>query len=378
VGRLLKLYEEKMRALERLKEVLNSESLRKAYRDSHSKRIPRPCGLTIHTGIGCDYACTYCYIYDMGFPGKVRPYPLKPIEMVFAIALNPYVLPYKTLAAYGSVTEPFHLITRELAVNYIKEIYRWLHLPSQASTKSYIDENLAKMLKQAEPNISILLTVITIESSATLEPHAPNPLKRFEGASIAIEKGLDVALFLRPIIPGITDKEIEHILKTAAHHGIKSLVLGSLRVTKGVLLRLSSKGVDVKPIESRLPKTPRDFREQITIHVGDVEKEIIKKASDMGFEVFPAACSANIASHNEFCTMCKWGPCGNIKSRDVIVESDVREYLEVRGVKARDVYIGDDSVTITLARGRKLHRDILVHVATATRLKVFVSESSLN
>jgi DNA repair photolyase len=373
MGKLLKLYEEKHKVLVKLKEVLNSSSVERAVRDSHSKRAPRPCGLTIHTGVGCDYACAYCYIYDMGFPGRVTPYPLTPAEMAFAITLNPYVLPYKTLAAYGSVTEPFHPVTKELAINYIAEVYRWLHLPSQVSTKSYIDENTAKKLKQAEPNINVLLTVITLLHSSVLEPRAPNPLKRFEGTSIAIKHGLEVTLFLRPIIPGITDKETESILKTAVEHGVKSLVLGSLRVTKGILLRLSAKGINVKTIEARLTKSLRDSREQVTIHESDVKRKIVKKASDMGFKIFPSACSANIASHNEFCNMCKWGPCGNIKTREAITESDVKEYLEFRGIKVRDIHVDEESVIITLAKGVKLPKDVVTHIATATRLRIAIS-----
>ncbi|MCE4629966.1 MAG: radical SAM protein, partial [Desulfurococcales archaeon] len=96
--------------------------------------------MTIHTGVGCSYGCVYCYIWDMGFPGYPAMYPLTPLQLAYALAINPYVLPRSTMAAYGSVTEPFLPETRDRALEYVKTIYEWLKLPSQVSTKSILDD----------------------------------------------------------------------------------------------------------------------------------------------------------------------------------------------------------------------------------------------
>ncbi|MEM4497864.1 MAG: radical SAM protein, partial [Nitrososphaerota archaeon] len=47
--------------------MLDERELEVARRDPHARRLPRPCGLTVHTGLGCKFGCLYCYIYDMGF-----------------------------------------------------------------------------------------------------------------------------------------------------------------------------------------------------------------------------------------------------------------------------------------------------------------------
>ncbi|MEM3479023.1 MAG: radical SAM protein, partial [Candidatus Bathyarchaeia archaeon] len=64
---LVDLFERKKKIKADLEDKLSSDSRRIASEDSHSKRMPRPCGMTIHTGVGCSYLCAYCYIYDMGF-----------------------------------------------------------------------------------------------------------------------------------------------------------------------------------------------------------------------------------------------------------------------------------------------------------------------
>ena len=346
MGLILSILEEKKKIIDRLRSSLDRYSQLKAEKDHHSRRKPRPCGMTIHTGIGCSYGCTYCYIYDMGFPGRVQPYPLSPLELVYALSLNPYIVPRYTLAAYGSVTEPFLPETSKLAIEYIKNVYKWLKLPSQVSTKSVISNDLAKELYYAEPNINVLITLVTLERYRELEPRAPQPRERLKGAKNAIDHGLKITLFLRPIIPGVTDREAVGILKEAADVGIESIVLGSLRVTPGILKRLESRGIDTKAIIKRLPRYPRNNRDQVTIKCSDIKKRISMMAKDMGFKVFETACAANIYAHNEYCYACDLGPCGNYRKAPRISESDIYEYLEFLKIKHVDIEVKDNRIVI--------------------------------
>lgn len=371
MGRITKLYEKKLRIIEELKNLIGEDSARKASLDSHSKRIPRPCGLTVHTGIGCDYACAYCYIYDMGFPGRVRPYPLKPLEMAYAIALNPYVLPEKSLLAYGSVTEPFHPITKDLALEYIESVSKWLKPLSQVSTKSFIDDGLAKRLRIAEPDISILLSIVTLDKSKELEPRAPDPIKRLEGASIAIKNGLNVALFVRPIIPSVTDREGEKILAKTLDYGVRDVVFGSLRVTERILRSLEARGIDTGEILARIPRAFRGRGDQVTIKESDIKKRLVSIARDMGYRVHPSACSANIVSHGQFCNMCSLGPCGDPSRREKISESDVGDYLEFRGIKKFDIKFDENGILMEVCEdGSGISKEIAWHISIATRRRV--------
>ncbi len=45
-----------------LAEKLRPESIDRAALDHHARRRPIPCGMTIHTGVGCSYGCVYCYL----------------------------------------------------------------------------------------------------------------------------------------------------------------------------------------------------------------------------------------------------------------------------------------------------------------------------
>ncbi|MEM1541435.1 MAG: radical SAM protein [Ignisphaera sp.] len=351
MGKILRLIEEKKRISAKLSELLSRESIERAERDHHSKRMPRPCGITIHTGIGCSYVCSYCYIYDMGLPVKVEPYPLEPLEMVYSLSINPYVIPQKTFVAYGSVTEPFLPKTKNLALAYIENVYKWLSLPSQVSTKCVIDEALARGLKHAEPCISILVTLTTIGKSKILETRAPEPMNRLNGVAVASRAGLSVYLFIRPIIPGVTDKEIDKIIELGVEHRIRGVVCGSLRVTQQILHRLKNKGIDISEITMRLPKTPKTMSQQISIKVDDIVSIIEKKARDYGAKFFRTACMANVDSHNDYCFMCSLGPCGNSRKRYDVNHNDIAEYLDFIGLKYKCIDIRNDHIIVEGLRG---------------------------
>lgn len=323
---LVRLFELKERIQKELYNRLSDNSRLKAIRDHHSKRKPRPCGMTIHTGVGCSYSCAYCYIYDMGFPAKPKPYPLKPEEITYALALNPYIIPERTLAAYGSVTEPFLPETAEQAINYMREVYKWLKLPTQVSTKVVLTEEMLRRISSGDPRTSILVTVVTL-SNRRIEPKAPDPVERIKSIKGISKTSSIVTLFMRPVIPGITDVEAEKILKLAAENGINSIILGSLRVTERIIKNLEHCGANINEIYKRLSK-PLRGSEQVEIKSTDIKGRIRRMAEDLGLIVFRAACEANVYAHRRYCAMCDMGPCNMDVKPEQIEESDVRDLLE--------------------------------------------------
>lgn len=343
---LVRLLEAKARILEDLGWKLSDDSKFRAREDHHSRRRPRPCGITVHTGIGCSYVCAYCYIYDMGFPARPKPYPLTPEEMAYALTLNPYVIPERTLVAYGSVTEPFLPETTNLAVSYMAEVYRWLKLPTQVSTKAILTEEILKGISLGDQRTSILVTAITI-SNRKLEPRAPDPVERIKFAGAASRKGFGASLFMRPIIPGITDVEAEKILSLAAESGIKSIVLGTLRVTERILKNLRRCGADMDEIRRRLTR-PLKGGEQIEIRSADLKGRIKKIAEDLGLLVFKASCEANVYAHGLYCAMCDMGPCNTSVKPEPVEGSDIEDLLEYLRIKCKSVEVSETNVKVVL------------------------------
>jgi len=295
----LRLKEELRRKIE---DILSRESREKALNDHHSRRKPRPCGFTIHTGIGCSLQCTYCYIGDMGFSWSIREYPLNGVELVYALLNNPYFVPGEngSLIAIGSVTEPFHGVTRTRTLEYIESISKYLGNPIQFSTKMYLTRKDALFLRKTDPGISPLITIVTIKYAERLEPYAPPPSKRFKTIKNLREAGLKPILFLRPIIPGLIEDEYIELIDQAVDHGAHGLVAGSLRITRSIIERFKSKRLPVREILERAPCIPKG-REQVSIDTGDLKREIARYAMRKGLLFFPEACMANLYTHGRIC-----------------------------------------------------------------------------
>ncbi len=345
---VVRVFEFKARVRKALEDVIGFEGVRVALGDWHARREPIPCGMTIHTGVGCSYGCMYCYIYDMGFTSSPKPYPLSGLQLVYALASNPYFVPgpYGTLLAFGSVTEPFMEVTFRRALEYFRALRDHLGNPQQVSTKSSLDEGrVGELASAVDPAIDILVTVVTLKHWRRLEPGAPSPEERFETAGRLARRGFHVTLFMRPVIPGVTDREARDILEMALSIGIRDVVPGTLRVTPRILARLRSSGVvDVEDVERRLPEPLRGPRAQIPIKGSDLKKLVVREAERLGFRVHPASCSSNIASHNQACAACSLGPCGDISKLPEVSVEGVKRAAKTLGVKVDSIRVKDHSV----------------------------------
>ena len=213
----LEILSKKKDLLAMFNDLLSDREKDRALKDSHSKRPPRWCGITVHVTINCPFACSYCYIEDMGFKfDDIKPYPLSGKELVYALLSNKTFLPGRTgtLIAIGAISEPF--IFEYKIIEYLKWLGE-LGNPVQFSTKQYISSSLAHRIAQisSENNLPIspLVTIITFKYYRELERYAPSPEKRLSSIKNLRDVGLYPVLFLRPVIPGVNVNEIKDIIK---------------------------------------------------------------------------------------------------------------------------------------------------------------------
>ncbi|HDH07266.1 MAG TPA: radical SAM protein [Thermoproteales archaeon] len=318
-----------------LETVLSYESIRKAEKDYHAKRFPRPCGLTVHVAINCPLACKYCYIEDMGFHfTKAIPYALTGEELAYSLVANRFFVPgfHGTYIAMGSISEPFLPNVVEKTLEYVKAISKYLGNPIQLSTKIPINDETIDLLVKFSKNTTInpLITVITLSKYKSLEPRAPKPEDRFDFMRRLTRKGIPVMLFLRPLLPGIKIEEYKQILKNAKKAGAKGFIVGSLRITKNIVNRLKEAG---PPIKVRLNETST----QVPYPMPQLKNEVIKLGKELGLIPFKAACCALTYSiyitkgisypcyglcyvNRKFCTEC---PAQCYKKLPQILEEDV-------------------------------------------------------
>lgn len=300
---------------------------------SHAKRKPRPCGLTIHPVIGCPFDCSYCYIRDMGIGFKPEVTKIDGKKLVEEIRRNPFFVKGRmgVFLAIGSLGEPFLPgEVLEKTVDFISSL-KTLENPIQVSTKCLIPEN--PVLR----GINVLVTVVTMSRHMQIERGAPSPIDRMENAKRAFSVGAIPTLFVRPIIPGVTDVEIEEILDEARNAGFRSVVFGTLRVTTSIVKRLEKAGVDIKPILDRV-RALNDSQKYI--RGSDLKDLAMKIAREKGFIALGSACCANALAHGVPCVDVRWiwrrcTSCPNRCQEKVPREEEVLELLKRKGLEGR-------------------------------------------
>jgi len=345
-----------IRMQQRYEELLTEEQKQKALRDSHSKRKPRFCGLTVHFTVdGCPYRCSYCYTHDMGLSTKPRPNPLSPEELTYAILANRYFVSgrYGTLIAIGAISEPF--IFPERAISYLQEL-SMLGNPIQFSTKSYLSSSYANEISRLPAPINPLVTIVTTDLVDILEPYAPSVDKRLETIRNLSSAGLKTCLFLRPIIVGVNYREAKNIMELAYESGAQCVIIGSFRITYRIYLQLKNLGLDLEEVERRintkyLRKNPR---KQHTIPLTTEEKrKLILLARKIGLTPFKSACCGNSSNANVicpsvcfetgFCTHCQ-NRCWERKRPEL---DAVREALRILGITAEIKKIIDSKLLVS-------------------------------
>ncbi len=365
----------KERVKSRLESILEENEAREASRDPHSRRKPRPCGLTIHPALGCSFGCVYCYVPTMGFRGKPRTYRLSGEQLAYALSLNPYFLPtiHGTLIAVGSVTEPF--MNDEVSsktIEYIGCLKRFYGNPIQVSTKAVLKHDaLLKLREACMGDLSLLASVSTLKLDWKLEPGAPRAVDRIKLLREALKVGLDSRLFIRPIIPGVTDLEYKFILEKALEEGVPGVVAGSLRVNREIIDKLARAGVPVSAVLSRL-KSRVLGDEQVAIDCRDVKRRILSEARRLGLEVHEAACSASIAAHKLWCNKCSYGPCGSEEARVSVDESGVADFLETLGFRVKSVEAEDRWVRARVYYGSISRGLAKLYFETLFKIKIII------
>jgi len=358
-------------ALEELSSKLSRESIVKARNDHHARRLPRPCGITVHVALGCTYRCAYCYVPDMGFSFReYRLYGLNGEELAYALLSNKAFLPGRlgTFIAIGSVGEPLGddaLFSK--TVEYLNSIGRHLGNPTQISTKAYLDEEKAKRLARVEMPLSILVTIVTLGKHERLEPGAPEPWKRLQTIRRLRKAGARPFLFLRPLIPGVNDDEVEDIIREASRHGAYGVVVGGFRASPSILARLRGAGFDVSAIMERLRGSLARGR-QTPVYTRDLKEAAVSYARRRGIVPFLSACCANnyaafLATgqrvpcagldyiEGRFCTRCP------VLCEEIPVEVDVEEAARhvKRLTSTSDLEVDDDGFYLRL-RGNDAER----------------------
>jgi DNA repair photolyase len=199
-------------------------------------------GQSVNPYRGCEHGCIYCFARPthaylglspgLDFESRIftkddAPELLKKELSHPAYRCEPLVVGINT-DAYQP-TEAKLKITRR-----ILEVLSDANHPVSLVTKSSLVERdldiLAPMAARNLVHVSVSITTLEPELARTLEPRAAVPQKRIETLRTLSSSGIPVGVLVAPVIPFLTEHELEPILSRAREAGARSAGYALLRL----------------------------------------------------------------------------------------------------------------------------------------------------
>jgi len=182
---------------------------------------------------GCEHGCIYCFArpthcyfgHSAGIDFETILYAKHNAAELLEMELAKPGYEPRTIAL-GAVTDPYQPIERNLRITRsVLEILDRAGHPVGIVTKSAgvvrdIDI-LARMAERRLARVAISVTTLDRKLARSMEPRAATPPRRLEAIKQLSDAGIPVTVMVAPIVPALTDNEIEAILQAASEAGAK-------------------------------------------------------------------------------------------------------------------------------------------------------------
>jgi DNA repair photolyase len=191
---------------------------------------------------GCEHGCVYCYArpthcylgHSAGLDFETKLYAkVNAAELLERELSHPHYVP--KLIALGAVTDPYQPIEREHRITRpVLEVLERASHPVGIVTKSALVmrdiDILSRMASRGLVKVAISVTTLDRAIARKMEPRAATPPRRLEAIRALSGAGVPVVAMVAPIVPAITDSEIERILAAAHEAGASAASYVLLRL----------------------------------------------------------------------------------------------------------------------------------------------------
>ncbi|MDD5300454.1 MAG: PA0069 family radical SAM protein [Gallionella sp.] len=191
---------------------------------------------------GCEHGCIYCFARSshgylnlspgLDFETKLFAKPDAARLLRAELAKPSYRC---APIALGTNTDPYQPIEREWKITrQILEVLAECRHPLSIVTKSALVERdldlLAQLAQQSLVQVYISVTTLDAELARKLEPRASSPRRRLQAIARLNAAGVPCGVLVAPVIPFLTDAELENVLRAAHEHGARSAGYSLLRL----------------------------------------------------------------------------------------------------------------------------------------------------
>jgi DNA repair photolyase len=180
---------------------------------------------------GCEHGCIYCFArpthayHDLSpgldFETKLFAKPdaakllraelSKPRYQVAPIAMGTNTDPYQPIESEWRITRS--------CIEILAETRHPLMITTKSDRVVRDIDLLSDMAKDGLVSVMVSITSLDPKVAMTVEPRAPRPARRLAAVKALSDAGIPTIVSIAPVIPAVTDHELERILEAAAAAG---------------------------------------------------------------------------------------------------------------------------------------------------------------
>jgi DNA repair photolyase len=201
---------------------------------SYNESPDIPFDRSINPYKGCEHGCIYCYARPshaylglsagLDFETKLF-YKDNAAELLVKELTKPSYRPQ--VIALGANTDPYQPIEKKLGVtrSILKVLNEFNHPVSIVTKSAMVERDIDILSAMATHNLArVFLSITTLdhEISRHLEPRTSAPARRMQTVRTLSAAGIPTGVIVAPVIPALTDKDIEAVLEAAKQNGAES------------------------------------------------------------------------------------------------------------------------------------------------------------
>jgi DNA repair photolyase len=183
---------------------------------------------------GCEHGCIYCFArpthaflgLSPGLDFETKLFAKTNAAQALERELADPRYEVSTIAI-GTNTDSYQPIERRYRImRHILEVLSATNHPVGIVTKSTLVlrdlDILTSMAKRGLVKVALSVTTLDRRLARAMEPRASTPDKRIETLQRLVDAGVPASVMVAPVIPGLTDMEMERILERASSVGVRN------------------------------------------------------------------------------------------------------------------------------------------------------------